>query len=118
MLRLSFFLVCLLMAHPVLGSEQENGEQRPLVQVNVSFEMDAINESLRATSESIGEISESFTVIAEGGQLDPEQQQKLVQIMESLDHLIEVTQDPIQHPPDRPMCDYTSGRSFCLWWFL
>jgi len=99
MSRLSFFLMCFLMVLPVLGSEQASRDERPLVQVNVSFEMDAINESLRATSESIGDISESFTVIAEGGQLDPEQQQKLVQIMESLDHLVEVTRTSVDALP-------------------
>jgi hypothetical protein len=99
MFRLSFFLTCFLMALPALASQQENGEPRPLVQVDVSFEMDAINESLHATSESIGEISDSFVVIAEGGQLYPEQQQQLVQIMENLDHLVEVTRTSVDALP-------------------
>lgn len=89
--RQLLILLCVLVSAPALGSDREYGEQRPLVQVNVSFEMDAINESLSATSESISDISDSFRVIAEGGQLDPEQQQHLVQIMENLDHLVDAT---------------------------
>ncbi len=97
--RLSFLLLCVLTSIPAIGSDPQEPEQRPLVQVNVSFEMDAINESLRTTSESISEISDSFRLIAEGGQLDLEQQQQLVQIMENLDHLVEATRTSVDALP-------------------
>lgn len=99
MRRLFLILLWGLTSIPALGSNPQEPQQRPLVQVNVSFEMDAINESLRTTSESINEISDSFRLIAEGGQLDLEKQQQLVQIMENVDHLVEATRTSVDALP-------------------
>jgi len=89
-----------LMSLPAIGSTGEESEPRPLIQVNVSVEMDAISESLRSTSESIDDISESFRLITESGQLDPDQQQHLLRIMENLDLLLETTSDSVDALPE------------------
>ena len=89
-----------LMSLPAIGSTGEESEPRPLIQVNVSIEMDAISESLRSTSESIDDISKSFQLIAESGQLDPDQQQHLLRIMENLDLLLETTSDSVDALPE------------------
>lgn len=96
-----FVLIVLygLMSLPAVGSTGEEREPRPLIQVNVSVEMDAINESLKLTSESIDDISDSFQLIAESGQLDPDQQQHLLRIMENLDQLLEITSESVDALP-------------------
>ena len=77
MSRYMLILLCCLASFEVPAAETEEAEPQPLVQVNVSFELDAINEALESTSESFGKISDSFAVIAQGGHLDTEEQQQL-----------------------------------------
>ena len=92
MKNLSLILLLILFNSPVVAtSSEEEDEPRPLVQVHVSVDMDAVNASLAATSESIGEISDSFRLMAETGQLDPDQQQQLTEIMQNLDQLLDAT---------------------------
>jgi len=100
MSRLLTILLCGLISLPVLASEQEISQQRPLLQVDVFVEMEAINESLDEASRSIGEISNAFRVVAEGGQLDAEQQQQLVAILENLDHVVEATRASVDALPE------------------
>ena len=99
MSRYMLILLCCLASFEVLAAETEEAEPRPLVQVNVSFELDAINEALESTSESFGKISDSFAVIAQGGHLDTEEQQQLVRIMDNMDQLMTVTRDSVDALP-------------------
>ena len=107
MSRLLVFLLCSLVSLPAIAAEQEaareaaqeNGQQRPLIQVDISFEMDAINEALQKTSVSVDEISKSFKVLAEGGQLDGGQQQQLANIMDNLDHVVGATRTSMDALP-------------------
>jgi hypothetical protein len=107
MSRLLVFLLCSLVSLPAIAAEQEaareaaqeNGQQRPLIQVDISFEMDAINEALQKTSVSVDEISKSFKVLAEGGQLDGGQQQHLANIMDNLDHVVGATRTSMDALP-------------------
>ena len=83
-----------------LGAATGDEDQpRPLVQVHVSVDMDAINASLASTSESIGEISDSFQLMAKNGQLDPDQQKQLTEIMQNLDQLLEATNASVDALP-------------------
>ncbi|MCW8925103.1 MAG: hypothetical protein OQJ84_02515, partial [Xanthomonadales bacterium] len=100
MSRLLNVLLCGLISFSALASEQENSQQRPLVQVDVYVEMEAINESLDQASRSIGEISNAFSIVAEGGQLDTEQQQHLVAILENLDHVVGATRASVDALPE------------------
>lgn len=80
------------MSLPAIGSTGEESAPQPLIQVNVSVEMDAINES-------INDISKSLRLIAETGELDPDQQQLLLRVMENLDRLLETTSDSVDALP-------------------
>lgn len=83
----------------VLAAEQTGAEPAPLVHVDVIVELDAINQALTSTSESLEEISESFVIIAEGGQLGEEQQQQLVTIMDNMNQLVAVTRESVDAMP-------------------
>jgi hypothetical protein len=61
--------------------------------------MDAINEALQKTSVSVDEISRSFRVLAESGQLDQGQQQHLANIMDNLDHVVVATRTSMDALP-------------------
>jgi hypothetical protein len=71
----------------------------PMVQVDVIVELDAVNESLRSTSHSIGEISESIRLIAESGQLSPDEQEQLARVLENLDRIVETSADSVNALP-------------------
>lgn len=99
MSRLLAIVVCSLISLAAFGSESVEDQPRPLIQVNVSFEMEAINAALQSTSQSVGEISESFRILAEEGNLDSEQQEHLAQIMINLDHVVGTTRDSVDSLP-------------------
>jgi hypothetical protein len=94
-----FILLGALLTFSASASSQDESLQRPLIQVDVSVDMDAINESLKKTSESVSEISESFRLVAQGGQLNPEQQQHLVHVIENLDAMVEATRLSVDAMP-------------------
>ena len=92
-------LLFCLVSIQVLAAEQTGAEPAPLVHVDVIVELDAINQALTSTSESLEEISESFVIIAEGGQLGEEQQQQLVTIMDNMNQLVAVTRESVDAMP-------------------
>ena len=83
----------------VLAAEEAETESGPLVQVDVIVELDAINEALTSTSESLEKLSESFVIIAEGDQLGEEQQQQLATIMDNISQLVAVTRESVDALP-------------------
>jgi len=96
-----FFLImfCGLVFPQVAGAAAQEGRASPMVQVDVIVEMDAINESLRSTSHSIEQISDSIRLMAESGELDPDQQQKLSRILDNLDQVVQTTSDSVNALP-------------------
>jgi predicted unusual protein kinase regulating ubiquinone biosynthesis (AarF/ABC1/UbiB family) len=98
MLRSLLLLGCGLLLARAADAAQEQ-RIAPLVQVDVIVELDAVNESLRSTSHSIGEISESIRLMAESGQLSPDEQEQLSRVLENLDTLVETSADSVNALP-------------------
>ena len=83
-------------------SAQTRGEpdsQRPLVAVDVSLEVAAIERSMDEISTSFDEMSESLKQIAETGQLSRQQQEHLDSIMANLDHVTELSRRSVDALP-------------------
>lgn len=89
--------VCLLAAPPTLAQPGPNptgdptgdqaADQRPLVAVDVSLEMAAIERSLAEISTAVGEMAAAMEQIATSGELTPGQQEHLDNIMANLDEV-------------------------------
>jgi len=92
-------LLFCLVSIQTLAAEQTGVKPAPLVHVDVNVELDAINQALTSTSESLEEISDSFVIIAEGGQLGEEQQQQLITIMNNMNQLVAVTRESVDAMP-------------------
>ena len=96
----TLLLVLILLAPlSLLAEDDEESAKTPLVKVDVILELEAINESLASTSKSISDISESFRLMAENGELDPEQRQQLTGIMQSLNQILETTSTSVDALP-------------------
>lgn len=62
-------------------SIREEADRPPLVTVNMSVNLESIDESLRGITESFTQIADSLDQLARSGQLEPEQAQQLGTIM-------------------------------------
>lgn len=77
----------------------EEADQTPLVTVNMSVNMDSIDDSLRGISESFTQIAESLDQLAKGERLEPEQTQQLESIITNVDYLVTATRDSVEALP-------------------
>lgn len=80
-------------------SVSEETERSPLVTVNMSVNMESIDESLRGISESFAQIADSLDRLAKNERLEPEQAQQLQNIMANLDYLVTATQHSVDALP-------------------
>jgi hypothetical protein len=96
--RFLLLLGCGLLFAQVADAEREE-RNAPMVQVDVIVELDAVNESLRSTSDSIGEISETLRLMAESGELSPAREEQLSRVLENLDSLVQTSTDSVNALP-------------------
>jgi hypothetical protein len=96
--RLLLLVGCWLLFAQAADAAQEE-HIAPMVQVDVIVELDAVNESLRSTSDSIGEISESLRLMAESGELSPAREEQLSRVLENLDSLVQTSTDSVNALP-------------------
>ena len=96
--RLLLLVGCWLLFAQAADAAQEE-HIAPMVQVDVIVELDAVNESLRSTSDSIGEISESLRLMAESGELSPAREEQLSRVLENLDSLVHTSTDSVNALP-------------------
>ena len=100
-------IICLALVLSVLAtsswaeeSVSEEAGRSPLVTVNMSVNMDSIDESLREISEAFAQIAESLDQLAKSGQLEPEQVQQLENIVDNVDYLMTATRDSLDALPE------------------
>lgn len=77
----------------------EEADRPPLVTVNMSVNMESIDESLRGISESFADIAESLDQLARDGRLEPEQAQQVENIVDNVDYLVTATRHSVDALP-------------------
>jgi hypothetical protein len=94
-------LTGLLMLAPVhsWSAEPPASEQRPLVEVQVQFEMAAIEASVAQASQSVADMAASLEQIARNEVLTPEQQAQLAHTVANVDQLAEATRHAVEALP-------------------
>ena len=92
-IRIALLLSVLATSSWAEESADEETLRSPLVTVNMSVNMESIDESLSGISESFGQIAESLDQLSRGGQLEPEQAQQLEGIIDNVDYLVTATRN-------------------------
>lgn len=73
--------------------------QRPLVQVDVSLQLTAIEHSVDQISRSFAQMATSLEQVAASGELTAPQQEEMDRIMRNLDHVVDTTRRSVDALP-------------------
>ena len=99
-IRIALLLSVLATSSWAEESADEETLRSPLVTVNMSVNMDSVDQSLSGINESFAQIAESLDQLAKGGQLEPEQAQQLGNIVDNVDYLMTATRQSADALPE------------------
>jgi septal ring factor EnvC (AmiA/AmiB activator) len=81
------------------ASSQQESDPNSFVQVNVSLDLQGIEESIDATSDSLYALADSLTQIAQSPDLTPEQQNDIDVTIDNVNQLIDVSTQSLEKLP-------------------
>jgi hypothetical protein len=102
MLRLSTLLLAITycIAFPTLAETQgPEPTEQPLIRINMSLDLKGVEQSINQSSESIEKLAHSLTLLSTNQSLNDEQKQVLVDTIENINELTELSKQSLQALP-------------------